>query len=199
MAQETTKDNAIQIKCICGKELLIDPELLGRIFPCPHCGSYLRTGLQFLMVDEALAPNIAAMCTCGRFIVEPPDRAGKTVKCKVCGRRVVLPKPAKGRTKQRVLRIPPRILEKQLSRVLKKGKRQEEGGTGGQVERLRRAGHSGRISLRPGQKVCVNEDCSIPLPPGANVCPRCGVNATTGEKYEGPGPEADPVGKWKEM
>jgi len=196
MAEDTTQDAAIHVNCVCGESLRIDPELLGRVIPCPHCKRYFRPALQFLMVEQSLAPNLAVVCTCGRFIVEKPSRAGKTVKCKMCGQRVVLPKPVERSTKESVIRIPPRVLEKQLSRAQGREQRRREV-RGGEVERLRRAGHSGRISLRPGQEVCCNPKCSLPMPPGANVCPRCGVNLKTGIRYEGPGPERDPVGKWK--
>jgi DNA-directed RNA polymerase subunit RPC12/RpoP len=201
MAQDTSQDGAIRFKCVCDQELRIEPELLGRVFECPYCKRHLRVGLQFLLVDERLAPNLAAICTCGRFIVEEADRAGKRVKCKMCGQQMILPKPVEREGSPPVVRVPPSVLRKQVARVRgeKPAGASAPAEAGGQISRLQKAGHSGRISLRPGQEVCKNPKCSIPLPLGALVCARCGVNLKTGVRYEGLGPEHEPMGRWKRV
>jgi len=196
MTEEATQDGAIRLKCVCEEELRIEPELLGRLFRCPKCGRLLRISLRFMLAQQELAPNLAAVCTCGRFIVAEADKAGKKVKCKVCGQQMVLPKPVERKDAAPIVRVPASVLQKQLRRV--RGKRPQEK-VGGEISRMQKAGHSGRISLRPGQQVCMNPKCSIPLPPGANVCARCGVNMKTGVRYDGYGPEEDPVGKWKRV
>ena len=202
MSEETVDDGAIRFKCVCEQELRIEPELLGRVFHCPTCKRNLRLGLQFLLVDQQYAPNLAAVCTCGRFIVETADKAGKKVKCKMCGQQMVLPKPVDRKEAAVVIRVPASVLRKQIKRV--RGERPEaataaQDGGDGEISRMQKAGHKGRISLLSGQQVCVNPKCSIPLPVGANVCARCGVNLKTGVRYEGIGPEEEPVGKWKRL
>lgn len=198
MAQQTTwtdeapGNGAIRLRCVCDRELCIDPKLLGRVFSCPYCRRYLRPALQFLMADQTLAPNVTVLCTCGRFIVQPTDMAGKKATCAACGQKIILPGPVKRRGSERVVRVPPGVLRRQLKRV--KG---EHTRLGGDVRQLDVAGHRGRISLRPGQQVCVNPDCRFPLPAGANVCSHCGTNVRTGNAYKGLGPERDPRGKWK--
>jgi len=196
MAGVTSEDGAVRLRCRCGAELRLSPQVLGRVFPCAHCGRYLRPALQFFLMERSIAPNLTALCTCGRFIVERVDRAGKVGRCKVCGRRVTLPLPVERSDGRRAVRVPRKALEAQLKRV--RGRRQAAG-TRGTISRLRRAGHRGLVSLRPGQEVCSNPRCSIPLPPGGNVCPRCGFNIRSGERYGGVGPERDPRGKWKRM
>ena len=198
MAEETPQNQVIRLECVCGEELRMEPELLGRSFPCPHCGRYLRPGLQFLMVEQKLAPNLAVMGGGGRVIIGKAKGAGKTVKCKMCGQRVVLPKAIQPKKDRAVIHMPAHVLEKKLNRARKRLKNEQKSGERGDVERLRRAGHRGRISLRPGQSVCVNQNCSTPMPPGANICPRCGTNLKTKIRCDAPGPEADPKGKWQQ-
>ena len=188
------KDNVVHLKCVCGGKLQLDPELLGHAFRCPHCDRCVRVGLQFLLVDRELAHNITVLCTCGRFIVGDRQAAGKIAKCAACGQQVTLPEPVERQTDQRVVRVSPRALERQLKRMhgrLMRGS--------GDVGRLRTAGHWGRVNLRPGQEVCVNHNCGAPLPAGAKVCPACGTNVKTGVHYQGPGPDGDPRGKWKRV
>jgi len=151
MAEDTSQDGAIHIRCVCGEELRLSPELLGRVLVCPHCKRYLRTALQFLLVEQEAAPNLTAVCTCGRFIIEKASSAGKTVTCKMCGQRVVLPMPLQRRDDARVVRIPPQALEKQLSRA--RGRRKAQETPQAEAERIKTAGFAGRISLRPGQEV----------------------------------------------
>jgi hypothetical protein len=91
-----------------------------------------------------------------------------------------------------VIRVPPWVLKKQHRRS-GAGKR----GRSDRLERLRSASHAGTITLRPGEHICVNLQCGALLRHGANVCTRCGTNFTTGLYYEGPGPNADPTGKWR--
>ena len=182
----------IRLKCVCDRELKIDPELLGQVFQCPDCRRYLRPGLQFLMADQKLAPNMTVLCTCGRFTIHPTHMAGKKGRCSACGQRIMLPAPVQRDGAERIVRVPPAVLQRQLRRVQGEHRR-----LGGDVQRLHIAGHRGRISLRPGQKVCANPECRNPLPAGGNVCPHCGTNVHTGVAYTGPGPEGDPRGKWK--
>ena len=190
-SDETNQNGAIHFKCVCGGELQIEPELLGRVFSCTHCGRYLRAGLQFLMADEEIAPNLTGICTCGRFMVERVARVGKVAKCPVCGQRMTLPKAVDRPGADRVVRVQPGMLVKQLARL--RGKRRQRR----QPQRIDEIAIEGRVSLRPGQQVCANSQCGCPLPLGANVCARCGVNVKTGVAYLGPGPERDPKAKWK--
>jgi hypothetical protein len=192
------RQSAVRIRCVCGREIAISSELLGRIFPCPYCGRYLRAALQFLMMDKDLAPNLTAVCTCGRFIVERPRRAGKKAKCRMCGRRVMLPKPVQTEGPAGPRRVSPAALEKQLKRARGKRRRRFNQRRPQAAKQLRRRAVAERSSLKPGQTLCPNEECGIPLPSTANVCPRCAINLKAEERYEARGPEDDPVGRWKE-
>ncbi len=187
-------NNEIIVNCVCGEEVEIAREMLGHIFPCPDCGRNLRISLQFLMLDREVAPNLTAVCTCGRFIVSKTRKAGKKATCKMCGRRVALPKPVEVESGRGPVRLHPKALEKQLRKA--RNRAREEGK---KIPGQKRAGRSRpqHFSLKPGQEVCRNPDCKMPLPPGANVCPRCHFNQATGTRYESPGPENDPVGSWK--
>ncbi|MFW5922780.1 MAG: hypothetical protein ACOCSQ_00190 [Planctomycetota bacterium] len=191
MASKDDSGEIIKIDCVCGQELKLSPDLLGRIFPCPYCGRYLRPGLQFVMINKESAPNLTAVCTCGRFVVAGPTKTGKKVKCQMCGRRVVLPEPV-GKHRGHLYRISSRVLEKQLRRV----RSRQEGRKGASRSRSR-AARRGRFSLKPGQKVCPNPECRMPLPQGANICPSCALNIRTGERYQPEGPGEDPVGSWQ--
>lgn len=190
--EQAAMNGDIRLKCVCDQELNIDPELLGRILQCPYCRRYLRPALQFLMADQRLAPNMTVLCTCGRFTVQPTSMAGKKGRCTACGQKIMLPAPVEREGAQRIVRVPPRVLQRQLRRVQGEHRR-----LGGDAQRLHIAGHRGRISLRPGQKVCANPECRYPLPAGGNVCPHCGTNVISGVAYKGQGPEQDPRGKWK--
>lgn len=191
MAQPTSSQGIVRLECVCGGEVLLDPELLGRIVPCPHCGRLLRAALQFLLVDETIAPNITVPCPCGRFIVAQTSQAGKEVTCRACGRKLTVPRPVERANARRVVRVPPDVLKKQLRRGRAKAR-----GSGGPRSRRGTAGAAKTVSLKPGQQVCANPECGSPLPIGANVCFACGTNVKTGLAYEGRGPEGDPAGKW---
>jgi hypothetical protein len=194
----TSAQSAVRIQCVCGREIAFVQELLGRVFPCPYCGRYLRAGLQFLMLDQQQAPNLTAVCTCGRFIVEKTRRAGKKSKCRICGRRVVLPKPVEKEGPPGPSRISPSALEKQLKRARGKRRRRAARSSRPSRRKLRHQTVPERFSLKPGQTVCPNPECRTPLPSGANVCPRCAMNLKVGVRYEAPGPAEDPTGKWKD-
>lgn len=187
-------NNTLTLNCVCGYEVEIAREMLGHIFPCPDCGRNLRVSLQFLMVDRSVAPNLTAVCTCGRFIVAKVRKAGKKTTCQMCGRRVALPKSVKVESRRGPARIHPKALEKQLKKARSGAKRERQGG---RARERPVSSRPGNFSLKPGQEVCRNEDCKMPLPPGANICPRCYLNQATGGRYESPGPENDPVGSWK--
>jgi hypothetical protein len=195
MVEQVKNDEVISFKCLCGQELQLEPQLLGRIVPCPQCRRCLRVGLQFLLVEESLAPNITVICRCGRFIVESPRMIGKPVKCKVCGQQFMLPEPVDRPSLAPVVRVPPRALQKHLhsaqGTIAKHADPSES--------QLYTAARSGRITLRPGQQFCANPKCSAMLPSGGNVCPYCGTNVKTKTHHVGSGPEADPVGKWKPL
>ena len=148
-----------------------------------------------MMVEQEMAPNLTAVCTCGRFIVAKGRKAGKKVKCAMCGRRVVLPKPVEKEGRREPTRISPRALEKQLKRARGRSKKRRSTSTGAAKAVGRHAAQ--RFSLKPGQEVCTNPDCRLPLPAGSNVCPRCKQNIISGVRYESPGPENDPTGRWK--
>jgi len=186
-------EDAVVFSCICGGQIALKPELLGVPISCPHCHRFLRAGLRFLLVDQDRAPNLTVQCRCGHFVVAPPTSMGKRQRCKVCRRDLIMPQPVVKFNTNGVVRVPKRVLENQLK---KPGDRKR--GTSKAMTKLESASHSGRISLRPGEHICVNLECGALLPARANVCPKCGTNRLTGETYAGPGPESDPAAKWKE-
>jgi len=194
MAQAAVPQNAVRLTCPCGEELALEARLLGRIIPCPHCGRYLRPALHFLLVDKELAPNLTVQCACGHFVVEKANRIGKRARCPVCKGHLRMPQPVVKFGTDGVLRVPRKLLENQLRRVLTNPDQRLK-----ETTRLETAAHAGRISLRPGEHICVNAGCGALLSPGANVCSKCGTNRLTGRSYVGPGPEKDPHGKWKEI
>jgi RNase P subunit RPR2 len=194
MADTTVQQNTLKVTCPCGQELTIEARLLGRIMKCASCGRYLRPALQFLLVDKDRAPNLTVQCGCGHFVVEKPGRAGKRSRCPVCKGHLIMPQPVVKFGSEGVIRVPRKVLENQLRRVGAPSDRHSK-----EVTRLETAAQRGRISLRPGEHICVNPECGALLSPGANVCAKCGTNRLTGQLYEGPGPEKDPMGKWREV
>ncbi len=196
MTEEQETIAELRLHCVCGGEISVQAQLLGRIIPCRHCGRHLRPALQFLMVDREFAPNLTVQCTCGHFIVGRADRSGRRAKCAVCSKEVILPQPVMRPARGVASRVPKRVLENQLLRVRR---RRPAGGKSQEITRLETAARSGRVDLRPGEHICLNPECGALLGPGASVCPRCGTNRMTGERYEGPGPDADPVSEWKQV
>ena len=192
MAKETAREDAVRIQCVCGKEVCLEPQLLGRVVQCPHCRSYLRAALQFLLMDRSRAPNLTAQCVCGHFIVADADKVGKPARCKVCKNHLMMPQPAVRSGVDPVVRVPRKVLESRMARQ-QVGQRAPAG-----MVRLQSAAHSGRISLRPGEHICVYPECGALLSARANVCPKCGTNRLTGQVYMGLGPAADPLGRWEE-
>ena len=193
MAHEASSEELIRLKCACGGELQLDPEVLGRVITCPHCKRFLLPALQFLLVDEELAPNITVPCPCGRFIVAAVGRAGKQAQCRACGRRLILPAAVDRPNAPSVVRVTPQALKAQLRR----GPGAARGGAAAKTSRLKETGKAPAVALWPGQQQCVNPECRATLPVGANVCARCGTNVKTGIAYDGRGPEEDPKGKWR--
>jgi hypothetical protein len=192
MAADQAVEDRVELECVCGGAVRLEPELLGRVVPCRHCGRYLRPALQFMLADQEYAPNLAAQCTCGHFVVAPPDAGGKRVRCKVCRTHVIMPRPVVKFDVEPFVRVPRKVLQGSLRREEGARERASE-----EMGRLTTAAHAGRITLGPGQRICVNPDCGALLPMRAAVCPQCGTNRITGERYEGPGPEADPSSKWR--
>jgi len=193
MALAGVLSQGVKIQCVCGGVVEFAPQVLGRVVRCRHCRRYLRAALQFLLVDQSLAPNLTAQCTCGHFIVEQPGMAGQRARCDVCKSHFILPQPVVKLNGEAVVRVPRKALENQLRRT--EGGRQR---LPAEMARLKSAAHAGRISLRPGEYICVNPDCGALLSVRANVCSKCGTNRLTGERYEAPGPGRDPVGRWEE-
>lgn len=194
MAQAVQTEQVVRVNCACGQEMRLEPQLLGRIIRCLHCGRYVRVGLQFLLIDRSWAPNLTVQCACGRFIVETPDKVGKQVRCKACKRQLVMPQPVVKFDSNGLVRVPRKILENQLNR----GKLRQERAPK-EMTRLESAGHAGRITLGPGQHICVNPNCGALMRARANVCSKCGTNRLTGKRYEAKGPAADPQGTWKQV
>ncbi|MHC4480244.1 MAG: hypothetical protein ACYS8K_01995 [Planctomycetota bacterium] len=184
----------IRLNCPCGRELEFEAQLLGRIISCPHCGRYMRPALQFLMADESLAPNLTAPCPCGHFIVERVDKAGGHARCKVCKSHLVMPQPVVKFGVDPLVRVPAKMLQSGMKRG-ENGRRRATR----EMTKLRSAAHAGRISLRPGENICVNVDCGALLGVRANVCPKCGTNRLTGSRYKSSGPAADPAGRWRKV
>ena len=113
-------------------------------------------------------------------------------QCKACGRKLVLPSPVDRPNASRVVRVPPEALKKQL--------RRGRGGARTTVGPRRKANtpnEAETVTLRPGERYCTNPECGAAVPVGGNVCPVCGMNLKTSLIYEGPGPDADPIGKWR--
>ncbi len=188
----TVPGNTVMFRCVCGREVGVIAQLLSKVIVCPYCGRYVRVALRFLLIDQSFAPNLTVQCGCGRFIVESPDRAGKPVRCAACKRSLVMPRPVMRSDSDGVVRVPRRILQNQLEKIRKKWQ-EDARGIGGP----RMAPGVARPALGAGEHACLNEECANRLPPGANVCARCGTNRLTGDDYVGPGPAADPLGKWK--
>jgi len=193
MAETVTQAQTVKITCPCGGEVQFDAHLLGRIIPCRHCGRYLRPALHFLLIDTSIAPNLTVQCTCGRFVVESASKVGKRVRCDACKRYLMMPQPVVKFNTEGVVRVPRRVLYNQLAKVQR---RQERAGK--EMTRLESAGHRGRITLGPGEHICVNLKCGALMRAHAIVCPKCGTNRFTGKKYEGVGPAGDPRGEWSE-
>lgn len=195
MATTTTvRHEAVSLRCVCGAEMLLDPELVGRIITCRACGRYLRVSLRFLLMAQGSAPNLTVQCTCGHFLVEPASSVGKRCQCKVCKRYLMMPQPVFKPDAQGPMRITRNVLKKRLRQTgppMRSAPRQ--------LTRLESAAHSGRIRLRPGEHICVNRECGALMPAGANVCSKCGTNRLTGQAYEGPGPAGDPRPKWQRV
>jgi hypothetical protein len=145
-------------------------------------------------MDREIAPNLTVQCKCGHFVVQPPGSTGKRAQCAVCKRHLMMPQPVIKFGSPGVLRVPKKVLHNQLRKSKQRKKKASKVGTA-----VERAGHTGRITLRPGEHICVNLSCGALLPPEANVCPKCGTNRRTGRLYSGPGPDGDPVGKWKQV
>jgi len=192
MAGDMATDSVVRVECVCGNELRLAPELLGRIIPCPHCRRYVRPSLHFVLVEPRLARNLTVQCTCGRFVVGKTTRIGKTATCEACRQRLVMPQPTVRENGDSIIRIPPSALKAQLRRSSKALDRYRS-----KLVRLRSAANGGRVRVRPGENICVNPDCGAVLRPGANVCTACGTNLITGRYYRGVGPGGDPSGKWK--
>jgi hypothetical protein len=192
MAETTLPAQTVRIDCPCGEEIRFDAHLLNRIIQCRHCRRYLRPALQFMLVDRSLAPNLTVQCTCGRFIVQPSDKVGKRVRCKVCKNHLMMPQPVVKFNVEGFVRIPRKVLQNQLTKVQRQKERAPK-----EMTRLQSAGHAGRITLGPGEHICVNLRCGALMRARATVCPKCGTNRITGRRYEGSGPEGDPRGKWK--
>lgn len=191
MAESTTPQQAVRIQCVCGGVIAFEPQLLGRIIQCPHCSRPLRPALQFLLIDRNEAPNLTAQCKCGHFIVAETDKAGKRARCKVCRNHLIMPTPSTRSSSSAVIRVPRRVLRDRMKRPQASRERAPE-----EMARLQSAAHSGRISLRPGEHICVNPECGALLGVRANVCPKCGTNRVTGVAYRGVGPQGDPIGDW---
>jgi hypothetical protein len=193
MADQTYQSDVVTIQCICGAVLEIEPQRLGMTTQCQECKRYLRPALQFLLVDRADAHNLTAQCACGHFIVDAPDRTGKRSRCKVCRSHLIMPQPVVKFTTDTIVRVPRKALQRRM-------KRAQVGRQRAPVEmpRLKSAAHTGRVTLRPGEHICINDDCGALLGVRANVCPRCATNRLTGAAYIGPGPDRDPLGHWQE-
>ena len=193
MAVPGVVSDAVKIQCVCGGVVEFAPQALGRVIRCPHCRRYLRPALQFLLMDQSLAPNLTAQCTCGRFIVAEPGMAGQRAHCNACKSHFILPQPVVRFNAEPVVRVPRKVLENQLKRPDAARQRVPV-----EMARLTSAAHAGRISLRPGEHICVNPNCGALLSARGNVCSKCGTNRLTGERYDVPGPARDPVGRWEE-
>ncbi len=194
MGKRTVPKNTVSLQCPCGAELLVEGNLLGRIFRCPHCDRYVRPSLHFVLADRALAPNLTVQCACGHFVVAEADRVGKKARCTVCKRTLILPQPVVKFDSPGFVRVPKKALERQLRKVQNPRERSSK-----EMTRLESASHAGRISLRPGEHICPNTECGALMRAGAEVCAECGTNRITGMRYEADGPEGDPVGKWKQV
>ncbi|MCD6415228.1 MAG: hypothetical protein J7M08_00850 [Planctomycetes bacterium] len=174
--------------------MLVGARQLGKIIQCSRCKRYLRVGLQFLLVDKSLAPNLTVQCQCAHFVVAKPESSGKRVRCPVCKRYLMLPEPVMKFDSPGCLRVPRKALKKQLKQPTQQRERPAK-----EMSRLELAAHAGRINLRPGEHICTNLRCGALLKAGTIVCPECGTNHVSGERYEPLGPQEDPKGVWKQV
>lgn len=192
MSKAATQTGMITFDCVCGEGIELDPHRLGTGMVCRSCKRYLRPSLRFLLVDRDKAPNLTVQCGCGHFVVQPANAVGKKARCEVCHRNLIMPQPVVKFGSPGVVRVPRKVLENQLRKAQTRKKRASK-----EMTRLESAGHAGRITLRPGESICVNLSCGALLAPSANVCPKCGTNRRTNRLYVGPGPDGDPTPKWK--
>jgi len=187
----------IEFPCICGERLEIVPEVLGRAFPCPHCHILLRPSLQFLLIDQKRAPNLTVQCTtCGHFVIKQATDVGQRAECRVCGGHLILPQPVIKFNTDGVVRIRRKMLENQLRKAKMQKQRSSK-----EMTRLESASqsHHGRITLRPGEHICVNVNCGALQGPSSIICCKCGTNRLTARAYHSPGPDADPRAAWKRV
>ncbi len=184
----------VEFPCICGERLNIALEVLGRSFPCPHCRTLLRPALQFLLVDQKHAPNLTVQCTCGHFVVKRATDVGQRAECAVCGRHLILPQPVIKFNTNGVVRVRRKVLENQLRKAKMQRQRSPK-----EMTRLEIASHHGRITLRPGEHICMNMNCGALLGPSSIICCKCGTNRLTSRAYHGPGPDGDPKSAWKQV
>jgi hypothetical protein len=196
MAQKAAQEGKIVFNCPCGAEVSIKPEQLGESMHCAACDRWLRPALRFFYMERDLAPNLTAFCPCGYFVVAPPDASGKPARCKVCGQPLIMPQPAMKVDVPPVRTVKKTVLMEKMRQLQHQKKTRRKRKPRGPVEP---APDVGRITLRPGEAICVNLSCGALLPAKANVCPKCGTNRRTSRLYTGPGPEGDPVGKWKQV
>jgi len=193
MADAQTTET-VDFPCICGERLHISPALLGRIFPCPQCNALLRPSLQFLLIDQKRAPNLTVQCTCGHFVIKQATDVGQHAECLVCGRHLILPQPVIKFNTDGVVRVRRKVLENQLRKAKMQHERSPK-----EMTRLESASHHGRITLRPGEHICVNLDCGALLGPSSIICCKCSTNRLTSRSYHGPGPDGDPKPAWKPL
>ncbi len=193
MAEVTVPRSVVKFLCCCGKPMLLDAHALGKVVRCGGCGRYLRPALQFLLADKDRAPNLTVQCSCGHFVVHKADSSGKQVRCPICRKHLLMPQPVVKFDSPGVVRVPRKVLENQLKQVQFRRQRSAK-----EMTRLETAALSGRISLRPGEHICVNPDCGALLRAGANVCTKCTTNRLTQAVCEAVGPSGDPKGKWQD-
>jgi len=193
MNDEYEESPVIHVDCLCGHDVEVPADRLGRLVRCPNCHRYLRPALHFAMMEPALADNLTVLCTCGRLVVTKPSRVGKTVTCRGCKQKLALPNYVYRAGKGGLMPIAPRTLKRRMGRSSSEERKPEDS----PLSRLSTAAQAGKITLRPGENICSNPKCGALLPPGAMVCPKCGTNFLTGTVYSGAGPADDPVGKWK--
>jgi hypothetical protein len=193
MADATFNGEVVVVQCLCGQALEIEPQRLGKTVRCPSCRRYLRPALQFLLTDRSEAHNLTAQCACGHFIVEDAGKTGKRARCKICRSHLIMPQPVVKFTADTIVRVPRKVLQSRMKRVQVRRQRAPV-----EMPRLQSAAHTGRVTLRPGEHICVNDRCGALLSARANVCPKCGTNRLTAASYAGLGPDHDPMGAWIE-
>jgi len=192
MSTEVQHD--ISLRCGCGVEVRIPVEAFGQTVRCPACAGLLRLAIQEKVFPMPEAPNLMVRCkACTHLIIGDQSIAGSEVVCPACGSSVKVPEPKRKAPPKR----PPKRPKAAGSGAHPKApRRKPRRRLPPRVsETLMKAAAGGKISLRPGQKICGN--CGTIIEVGSTVCLECCTNSAVGKVFDWTEPVDDPKGAWK--